>query len=129
MCKDNCKNTFSVKKVGPSKVLESYLKVNAWTDWWQDLISEYCQGLVYEHINITLEALQLANYCFWSLIGLANLLSVISCYKFHILKDSQENIKVTNICHLAAFYLYVVTDRKGSQMTNNCDFYILLLIF
>ena len=40
-------------------------------------------------------------------------------------------MKVTIICHLAIFinYLYVVTDRKGGQMTNNSDFYILLLVF
>ena len=40
-------NTFSVKKEQSSKV-ESYLEVNAWTDWWwQDLISEWTQGLAY----------------------------------------------------------------------------------
>ena len=27
-----CKNTVNVKKVQPSKI-ESYLEVNAWTDW------------------------------------------------------------------------------------------------
>ena len=43
----SCKNTFGVKKVRPSKV-ESYLELNAWTDWWQqDLISEYDQSLAY----------------------------------------------------------------------------------
>ena len=37
------KNIFGVKKVQPSK-FESYLEVNAWTDWQQqDLISEYGQ--------------------------------------------------------------------------------------
>ena len=41
----SCKNTSGVNKAWPSKV-ESYLKVNAWTDWWkQVLISEHCQGL------------------------------------------------------------------------------------
>ena len=41
----SCKNTFSVKKVQPSQV-ESYVEVNAWTDWQQDLmISEYGQRL------------------------------------------------------------------------------------
>ena len=40
------RNTFIVKKVQPSKV-ESYLELNAWTDWQQDLISEYGQGLAY----------------------------------------------------------------------------------
>ena len=40
-----CKNTFGAKKVQPSKV-ESYLEVDAWTDWRQQyLISEYSQGL------------------------------------------------------------------------------------
>ena len=24
---------------------------------------------------------------------------------------------------------YIVTDKKGSQMTNNCEFHVLLLIF
>ena len=72
------------KKVQPSKV-ESYLEVNAWTDWrQQDLISEYGQGLAYWTQNTTLDTLQLASYCFQSLIGLTNLLSSISCYKFHI---------------------------------------------
>ena len=41
------KNTFDVKMVRPSK-MESYLEVNAWTDWrQQDLISEYGQSLAY----------------------------------------------------------------------------------
>ena len=44
----------------PSKV-ESYLEVNALTDWQQqDLISEYDQGAHTEHINTTLDTLQLA---------------------------------------------------------------------
>ena len=43
----SCKNTFGVKKVQSSKV-ESYLVVNAWTDWQQqDLMSGYSQGLAY----------------------------------------------------------------------------------
>ena len=43
----SCKNTFGVKKVYPSKA-ESYLELNAWTEWQQqDLISEYGQGLAY----------------------------------------------------------------------------------
>ena len=45
----------------------------------------------------------IASYCLQSLIGPANLLSAISCYKFHISKDQQENMKFTIICHLAAF--------------------------
>ena len=44
-----------------------------------------------------------ASCCLQSLIGPANLLSAISCYKFHISKDQQENMKFTIICHLAAF--------------------------
>ena len=40
-----CKNTFGVKEAHPIKV-ESYLQMNAWTDWQQqDLILEYGQGL------------------------------------------------------------------------------------
>ena len=31
------------------------------------------------------------------------MLSAISCYKFHISKDQQENMKFTIICHLATF--------------------------
>ena len=43
----SCKNTFGVKKAWPSKV-ESYLEVNAQTDWGQeDLISESGKGLAY----------------------------------------------------------------------------------
>ena len=38
-------------------------------------------------------------------------------------------MKVTIICHLVTFYLYVVSDNKDDQMINNCDFYALLLIF
>ena len=45
----------------------------------------------------------IASYCLQSLIGPANLLSAISCYKFHTSKDQQENMKFTIICHLAAF--------------------------
>ena len=46
------KNTFGVKNVQPSKV-ESYLEVNAWTNWQQqDLISEFT-----EYIYTTLDTL------------------------------------------------------------------------
>ena len=41
-------------------------------------------------------------------------------------------MKFTIICCLATFYLYVVTDKKAvksAQMTNNCEFHVLLLIF
>ena len=49
-------NIFGATKSEPSKV-ESYLEVNAWTDWWQeDLISEYTQGLAYWK-NTTLDTL------------------------------------------------------------------------
>ena len=47
----------------------------------------------------------IASYCLQSLIGLANLLSAISHYKFHISKDQQEIMKITIICHLAAFFV------------------------
>ena len=47
----------------------------------------------------------IASYCLQSLIGPANLLSAISCYKFHISKDQQENMKFTIIRHLAAFFV------------------------
>ena len=55
--------------------------------------------------NTTLNTLLLRIYCLQSLIGPASLLSAISCYKFHISKDQQENIKFTIICHLAAFFV------------------------
>ena len=44
-----------------------------------------------------------ACYCLQILIEPANLLSAISCYKFHTSKDQQENKKFKIICHLAAF--------------------------
>ena len=44
-----------------------------------------------------------ASYCLQSLIGPANLLLAISCCKFHISKDQQQNMKFTIICHLATF--------------------------
>ena len=61
-------------------------------------ICKYCTG----HI--------IASYFFQSIIGLANLLSAISCYKFCTLKDQQENIKFTFTFHFAAFlfaYVYI----------------------
>ena len=43
----SCKNTFSIKKMWPSK-LESYLEMNALADWQQqNLISKYSQVLAY----------------------------------------------------------------------------------
>ena len=58
----SCKTTVNVKKVRPSKV-ESYLEVNACTNWWQqDLISEYSQEAKHaEHINTTLDILYVAS--------------------------------------------------------------------
>ena len=50
--------------------------------WYQNTAKD----LLNEHMNTALIVLQLASYCFQSLIGLANLLLAISCYKFHILK-------------------------------------------
>ena len=35
----------------------------------------------------------------------------------------------TIICHLAAFYVSDCINKKGGQMTNSCEFYVLLLIF
>ena len=37
-------------------------------------------------------------------------------------------MKFTIICHFDCLfiYTYVVTDTKGSQMTNNCKFHVLL---
>ena len=46
-----------------------------------------------------------SSYYLQSLIGPANLLSPISCYKSHISKDQQENMKFTIICHLAILFI------------------------
>ena len=51
-------------------------------------------------------------------------------YRLHIFVGYQENTKLRNICHLAAFslYMYVVTDKTGGQkMINNSEFHVLLL--
>ena len=56
---------------------------------------------ILEHKHYTKHII--ASYCLQSLIGPANLLSAISCYNFHISKDQQKNMKITIICHLAAF--------------------------
>ena len=96
------KNTFIVKRPRPSKV-ESYLKVNAWRDQWQqDLISAKAHST--EYINAILDTL-----CFQSLVGLV--------YKFHILtcRLTREH-EIHNFCYLATFfYLYVVTDKKADK--------------
>ena len=56
--------------------------------------------------------------------------SAISCYKFHnYSNDQQENMKLTIICHLSTFLFINSPWQKGSQMTNNCEFHVLLLIF
>ena len=41
------------------------------------------------------------------LIGLANLLSAMSCFDSYS-KDQQENMKFTIICHLTTFSLYIL---------------------
>ena len=47
-------------------------------------------------------------YC-QSFLPYGNLLSVISCYKFYVLEDQQENMKLTIIYHLATFlFIYTV---------------------
>ena len=57
----------------------------------------------------------IASYCFQSLIGLANLLSAISCYKFYILKYLQVNMKVTIVCYLTTFlFIYIEQQRVTS---------------
>ena len=43
-----CKDTFGIKKYHHASKVESYLEVNAWTDWQQeDLISKCGQDLAY----------------------------------------------------------------------------------
>ena len=50
------------------------------------------------------------------LIWPANLLSAISCYKFHISIDQQENMKFTIICHLAAFFCHwLFINKKAAK--------------
>ena len=95
-------NTFGVKNLWPSKV-ESYLEVmheqiGDNKIWYQNATKavhtehiKYCTGYV------------IASYCFQSLIGLTNLLSALSCHKFHYFKSWQEKMKFTIICHLATF--------------------------
>ena len=77
-----CKNTFSVKKVQPSKVEQIGDNI-----WYQNT-AKVCH---IKHIGSDIAKYYtghgIASYCFQMLIGLTNLLSVISCYKFHILKD------------------------------------------
>ena len=53
--KISCKNTFGVKTCGHASKVESYLEVNAWTDWQEHARSDIRiqpRGLAYtEHIN------------------------------------------------------------------------------
>ena len=51
------------------------------------------------------------------------MLSAISCYKFHISKDQQENMKSTIICHLATFFVI------NKRWLNDSGFHVLLFIF
>ena len=93
------------KKLWPSKV-ESYLEVNTWTDWQQqDMISKYVQGLAYyKHINTTLDRL-------------ANLLSTISCYKFHMyFKRLRKHVSYNSLSFGHLFiYSYIVSDKKTAK--------------
>ena len=132
-CKGSCMSVnnsgpivFSVKKVRPSKV-ESRLEVDAWTDrWQQDLRSEYGQGLAYwTHKYYTGHTI--ASYCFQSLIGLANSLTVITCYKFHIIfKRLTREHENDNYLSFGCIYLYVVGERKVAKWQT---IHLLLLIF
>ena len=103
-CYISCKNTFGVKKPWPSKV-ESYLEVNTYIS---RLTTTKFDIRIWPRLSIlnTSTTLVVASYCLRSYIGPANLLSAISCYKFHISKDQQENMKFTIICHLAAFFVW-----------------------
>ena len=58
----------------------------------------------------------IASYsCLQGLIGLANFFPAISCYKFHISKDQQENIKPTIICYLTAFLSVTIYIEKVAK--------------
>ena len=114
------------RKVQPSKV-ESYLEVNTWADWrQQDLISECSQGLAYW--TQTLPGHIVASYCLQSLVGLANLLSAISCYTNFIFQKINRRTWNSQLFVIWPPFIYI-TDKKGSQMTNNCEFHSLLLIW
>ena len=76
--------------------------------WYQNAAKAYYT----EHKHYTKHII--AIYCLQSLIGPTNLLSAISCNKFHISKYKQENMKFTIICHLATF-LFIVTDKKAAK--------------
>ena len=59
----------------------------------------------------------IASYYFQSLIELPNLLLAIYCYKFHISKDQQENMKSQLQVFIiwSRFYLYIVSDKKAAK--------------
>ena len=58
----------------------------------QNVISEYGQGLAYwTHKYYTGHII--ASYYFQCLIGPANLLSAISCYKFHVKQLTKECVR------------------------------------
>ena len=67
--------------------------------WYQNAAKAYYSE--YKHYTKHI----IASYCLQSLIRPANLLSAISCCKFHISKDQQENMKFTIICPLATFFV------------------------
>ena len=106
-CKDRCgqvKQNHTWKrmheKIGDNKI------------WYQNTANGLAYWTYWYYIGHII-----ASYCFQRLIELASLLSTISCYRFYILKDQQENMKVTIICQLATwpFYSYVVTEKKASK--------------
>ena len=97
----SCKNTFVVKKVLPSKVR----RIIPGSEYMNRMVTTISDIRMRPRLSILNTALRIiASYCLQSLIGPANLLSAISCYKFHISKDQQENMKFTIICHLAIFF-------------------------
>ena len=65
--------------------------------------------------------------CFQNLTELANLLlAIIILLQFLYFKGLAREHESHNYL---SFGCLIVTDRKASQTTNNCDFYVLLLIF
>lgn len=96
----------------------TYLKVNAWRGWWQDLISECGQDLVYwihkyysGHIILQLSLIGLSFFC--------HILLQISYFK----GLTHKNMTFTTICHLATFYLYVITKRLPNSLM--CPVYVI----
>ena len=85
----SCKNAFGVKKCGQVKYNHTWKWMHEQIVdnkiWYQSTVKELSvlNTLILYMYSVHI----IACYCFQDLIGPANLLSAISCYRFHILKD------------------------------------------